>query len=106
MDRHGLWWLIYDTLAEQGHWVIAVPPPNRAKYATGRGNAGKDAVLAAAVRRYPAIDIIINNNIADAVILMAIGCRLLGEPIDEPLPATNLAALERLWLPDGIAHAS
>src|SRR5690606_742936 len=97
-DRAGLWWAVYDTLAESCV-VLPVMPNVRAKYATGKGNAGKDAVLAAAVRRYPSIDIS-GNDTADAVVLMAIGRRLLGEPIDDPMPALNLSALATLKLPE------
>lgn len=94
-DRSGLWWITFDTLTALGYTVLPVAPTVRAKYATGKGNAGKDAVLAAAVRRYPGIEID-DNNVADAVVLMAIGCRLLGEPIDDPMPAANLTALDKL----------
>ncbi|WP_043737756.1 hypothetical protein [Nocardia asiatica] len=94
-DRSGLWWLVYQRLSHEGYWIVPVPPTVRAKYATGKGNAGKDAVLAAAVRRYANIDIT-GNDVADAVVLMAIGCRLLGEPIDDPMPAVNLSALAKL----------
>lgn len=102
-DRSGLWWMMYDLLAGTTRAVVPVEPTIRAKYATGKGNSGKDAVLAAAVRRYPEIDIN-DNNAADAVILMAIGCRLTGAPIDDPLPATHLAALDTVRLPEEIEH--
>lgn len=95
-DRSGLWWMLYDLLVcTNRSLVVPVLPNTRAKYATGKGNAGKDAVLAAAVRRYPSIDIT-GNDTADAVVLMAIGCRLLGEPIDDPMPVAHLAALDKL----------
>lgn len=98
-DRSGLWWLMYDLLSGyRGRTILPVMPNLRAKYATGKGTAGKDAVLAAAVRRYPSIAIS-GNDTADAVVLMAIGRRLLGEPIDDPMPAANLAALATLSLP-------
>lgn len=102
-DRSGLWWMIYDLLVGTTRTVVPVEPTIRAKYATGKGNSGKDAVLAAAVRRYPNIDINTNDE-ADAVILMAIGCRLTGAPIDDPLPAANLAALDKLSLPERLAN--
>ena len=100
-DRSGLWWMTYHRIVAStvGVTVLPVAPTVRAKYATGKGNASKDAVLAAAVRRYPDIDIT-GNDIADAVILMAIGCRLLGKPIDDPMPATHLAALDKIQLPE------
>ncbi|MGV9540894.1 hypothetical protein ACWDSF_06175 [Nocardia beijingensis] len=94
-DRSGLWWMVFDLLAGTTRTVVPVEPTVRAKYATGKGNASKDAVLAAAVRRYADINIT-GNDTADAVVLGAIGCRLLGEPIDDPMPAVNLSALAKL----------
>ena len=78
--------------------ILTVPPPTRAMFATGRGNAGKDEVLAAAIRRYPAWGIA-GNDIADATVLAAIGARLLGHPLEESLPQTHLRALNKLALP-------
>lgn len=101
-DRSGLWWMVYSELTHTyGLTVVPVPPTLRAKYATGKGNASKDAVLAAAVRRYPAIDIS-GNDIADAVILMAIGCRLLGHPIDD-MPAAHLSVMDKIRPPANMA---
>lgn len=94
-DRTGLWWFAYQALYAKGCRVIPVSPSQRAKYATGNGRASKDKVLAAAIRRYMDIDIT-GNDVADAVVLMAIGCRLLGMPIDDPMPALNLSALAKL----------
>jgi hypothetical protein len=90
--------MVYDLLGGTTRTVLPVEPNLRAKYATGKGAASKDAVLAAAVRRYASIDIT-GNDTADAVCLMAIGLRLLGRPIDDPLPALNLSALTTLSLP-------
>lgn len=97
-DRSGLWWLLVDNLVETfGSRVAEVPPSVRAKYATGVGNAGKDAVLAAAVKRYPDWDIT-GNDVADAVILAAMGARHLGHPIDS-LPQVHLAAMTKVRWP-------
>ncbi|MFC4373330.1 hypothetical protein ACFO5K_04375 [Nocardia halotolerans] len=98
-DRSGAWWLTYSMLADEGVPILPVAPNIRAKYATGKGNASKDEVLAAAVRRYPLLDIN-SNDTADAVILMAIGRRLIGDPIDD-LPAKHLEALATLEIPHG-----
>ena len=57
--------------------------------------AARDVVMISAVRRYPAADIT-DNNQADAVILAAIGARLAGHPIDDPLPMANQTALTKL----------
>ena len=94
--RGGLWWVAVGTLDSIGS-VLVVPPSSRAMYATGKGTSGKDAVLAAAIRRYQAVDIT-GNDVADATILAAIGARLLGHPIDD-LPKTHLRALDKLRLP-------
>lgn len=88
-DRAGLWWRIVRVIHDRGTTVIEIPPAVRCKYATGRGNADKDVVMLSAARRYPHADIS-NNNEADAVILAAIGARLTGHPIDDPMPKANL----------------
>jgi len=93
-DRSGLWWWMYDALNLKGCHIVTVAPSQRMKYATGKGNAAKDAVLAAAVRRYDRITIK-NNDEADAVVMMAMGCRLIGRPVDD-VPKTHLAALDKI----------
>lgn len=97
-DRSGLWWAIVRRLHGMGVPVMAVPPTSRAKYATGRGNAGKDQVVAAVVRRYPDADVN-DNNEADALVLAAIGARWLGYPIESSLPVGHLAAMVKLHAP-------
>lgn len=97
-DIAGNWWLLYEMLTDWGHKVTVVPPAIVKQYATGKGNASKDAVLAAAIKRYPEIDIP-GNDIADAVILMAIGRRRAGQPLEDSLPATHLRALDKLVKP-------
>lgn len=95
-DRAGLWWLVVAAL--QGNApVVEVPPSVRAKYATGAGNAGKDAVLAAVVRRYPDVEVRSNDE-ADALVLAAMGARHLGRPIDA-LPQVHLQAMGKVHWP-------
>lgn len=50
-------------LHERDIHIANVPPATVKLWATGKGNAPKDVVLATAVRKWPAID---NNNVADA----------------------------------------
>ncbi len=47
------------------------------KYATGKGNADKDAMLLAAERRWPGV--VTNNNEADALWIGALACKELGD---------------------------
>lgn len=94
-DRAGLWWYIVKLLIREGIEVVEIPPTTRAKYATGKGNAGKDEVLLAVSRGYPLADIK-NNDEADAVVMCAIAARLAGSPIEEDLPKTKLDAMLKL----------
>jgi len=92
-DRSGLWWVVVNLLSEEyAATVVEVAPTTRARYATGKGNAAKDLVLAAVIKRYPDWDIT-GNDVADALILAAMGARHLGHPIESSLPTTHLAAM-------------
>lgn len=98
-DRSGLWWLLVARLTGAGVPVAEVSPNTIKKYATGKGTADKDAVLAAVVRRYPDVEVNTNNE-ADALILAALGARHVGEPLEATLPADRLAALSAVkWPP-------
>jgi crossover junction endodeoxyribonuclease RuvC len=98
-DRSGLWWDVVRSLAKiKAIPVIEVGTSKVKIYATGKGTNRKDAIMAAAIRRYPEIEIS-NNNESDAAVLAAMGMRLLGAPIEESLPQTHLRAMEGLVLP-------
>lgn len=101
-DRSGLWWFVVRGLVEDGCRVVEVSPTARATYATGKGNAAKDRVLAAVVRRYPGVEVD-GNDQADALVLAAMGARHLGRPIDDPMPATHLRAMSAVRWPVGVA---
>lgn len=93
-ERAGLWWHLYGMLVNVGAPILVILPNLRAKYATGKGTAGKDEVMLAAARRYPEASIT-NNNEADAVVLAAMGARFIGQKIDG-LPGTHIAAMKTL----------
>jgi len=95
-ERAGLWWRLY-TRAEKfaGEPIRVISPKTRAKYATGNGNAGKDQVLLAVSRRYPTFTGDTNDE-ADALVIAAICARLDGQPVEPFLPASHLAALDKL----------
>lgn len=94
---HASWWIVQDSLETDWAWPAAhkVTPNQRAKYATGKGNASKDTVLIETVKRYPDLAIR-NNNEADAVILAAMGMRALGTPVEASLPQAHLEAVRDL----------
>ncbi|AKF14270.1 RuvC-like Holliday junction resolvase [Mycobacterium phage Vincenzo] len=76
--------------------LTIVATSQRAKFATGNGNASKDAVLLATSRLFNGVVDIIDNNDADALIVGAAVCQRMGLPI---LPVTKyrndvVAALE------------
>ena len=88
----GLWWLVRHSLRVEGLDVTVVAPGTVKKYATGSGNAAKDQVLAAVVRRYPDVDVT-GNDEADALVLAAIIARINGDAIEASLPVAQAAAV-------------
>lgn len=97
LDRHGLWWAILARLTAAGVSYACVSPAARAKYATGKGNAGKDTVLLAVARRYPRVDVQ-DNNQADALVLATMGADHLGTPLTD-LPKAHRDALAKVAWP-------
>ncbi|MCM2420283.1 hypothetical protein [Streptomyces sp. RKAG293] len=96
-DRAGLWWLVVDRLAALDIPVAVVTPTARAKYATGNGRAGKQAVVDAIGARYGVA--LRDDNQGDAYALLAMGHDWLGDPLAKA-PAINRAALARVEWPD------
>lgn len=94
--RAGLWWRIVSICTDTAP-VVEVPPATLKKYATGKGNAAKDAVLLATARRFPDVDLR-DNNQADALWLAAMGARHLERPIDD-VPQLNQAAMAAVRWP-------
>jgi crossover junction endodeoxyribonuclease RuvC len=92
LERAGLWHLVMVAIDARGIGWTEIAPATLKKYATGRGNADKGQVLAAAIKRLP-VDVD-NDNAADAAWLAAIGCDLLGSPICD-LPAAQRAAIDK-----------
>jgi crossover junction endodeoxyribonuclease RuvC len=72
-DRSGLWWLVVDLLRAEQTPVVEVPPAALKKYATGKGNANKGAVIDATARRFPDIDTGADDNRCDALWLAHMG---------------------------------
>lgn len=95
-ERAGLWWLIVDSLEARGVPVAVAPPATVKKYATGKGNAGKDEMLAAAIRRNPEFHG--GNDEADAMWLAAMGADHLGHPLMQ-VPEAHRAALKSVAWP-------
>jgi hypothetical protein len=114
-ERGYLWWRLVERLAANGVPVLPVPPSTLKLYACGMGNANKREVIAGVQQHFPDWPIMktgkngkvlttVDDNKADAVALMALGCELLGEPLVE-LPAKHRKALDKLELPPGVRSA-
>lgn len=78
-----LWGRIHDSAEKLDRPIVKVGLSQIKKYATGKGNADKDMVIAAMVRNFPAVNIT-NDNESDALCAALIGCRAMGFPIDHP----------------------
>lgn len=107
----GCWWRVTGRVLRSGLTVVEVSPSQVKQYATGSGSTSgkskvsKEMVVDAVNGRYDVGDILLRkteHDRADAIVLAAIGARLLGHPIDPHIPAPNLRALTKIRLPEGI----
>ena len=99
-ERGGLWWMITHDLWEARIPYAVVPPANLKMYATGFGGgpkSGKDQVLAAVIRRYTAVPVD-GNDVADALVLAAMGADHSGVPY-AGVPKANRRALDKIEWP-------
>jgi Holliday junction resolvasome RuvABC endonuclease subunit len=98
-QRGGLWWLLVKRVVEEGYPIYSIPPSSLKLYTTGLGSAGKDVMVAAVARRFPSVSLP-TNDVVDAVALLAMLARHLGNPIDGDMPKKNLSALDKVdWTP-------
>jgi Holliday junction resolvasome RuvABC endonuclease subunit len=99
-ERGFLWYATVCYLVDLGIPVMAVDPGQLKLYATGVGNASKGGVIDAVARRLPMFETKGDDNLADASVLAAIGCDLMGAPLVK-MPAAHRRALAKLTLPKG-----
>jgi len=97
-ERGWLWWELYRRLTARDVPVALVTPQQRMLYATGKGSGGKGGVIDAVARRWPTFETGGNDNLADAVTLMAAGMDALGHPLTD-MPKVNRAALNAVKWP-------
>lgn len=97
LTRAGLWHLVMEDIDNEAIPYAVVSPTSLKKYVAGKGNAGKDEVLAAAIRRFT--DAPINgNDEADAYTLRAMGLDHLGHPLAD-MPKVQREALAKIAWP-------
>lgn len=94
----GFWWLLVHGLQKVAPLAV-VQPPTLKKFATGRGNAAKDEVLAAAVRGFPDIAVR-GNDEADALALACMGAERFGLMHAGGFPAAGRGAVASVRWPE------
>lgn len=101
-ERAGLWWALHQRLYNLGIPIALAAPMTRAKYITGSGASKKAEVVAHAqhsLQRDSGVRIV-NDDMADAAGLAAMGARRLGHPIELiELSEPNLKAMESVRWP-------
>lgn len=95
-ERAGLWWIVRVALAARGVPVAVVAPATLKKYAAGKGNADKAAVMREVARRYPWFDG--GEDEADALVAAAMAADWLGAPF-AGVPKTHRDALSAVDWP-------
>lgn len=101
-ERGGLRWRVIHGLATRGVPMAEVSATCLKRYALGKGVGSKTAICVAVSRRFPTWAAGINgddDNLADAVMLMAAGRDALGHPL-APMPATHRKALDAVTWPE------
>ncbi|MGE7437533.1 hypothetical protein [Kitasatospora sp. NPDC001175] len=98
-ERAWLWWEVYRRLTNSEIPIGLMDPKGRMLYATGKGAAAKAAVVDAVARRWPAWETAGDDNLADAIVLMAAGRDWLGHPIAD-MPKAHRVALDKVVWPD------
>jgi hypothetical protein len=91
-ERAGLWWDVLRKLRRARVAFAVASPASIKTYATGKGSAKKDLVLAETVRRFGMVRGLSDNNEADALVAAAMGSDWLGWPI-VPMPELHRRAL-------------
>lgn len=95
----GWWWICTEAVVSAGYPLAVASPSSLKRFALGVGGgpkAGKDFMVAAAVRRFDWFEG--GNDEADALWACAIGYEHLGRPIVN-VPKTHLVALEGVEWP-------
>lgn len=98
-DGAGLWWGLYSKLRALRIPTAVVAPQTRAKWATGAGNADKKLVLANVRQWWPDMHIP-NHDIADALVLAAIGAHHHGDPLPFEIKGRHTLGLEAVAWPE------
>lgn len=109
-DRAALWWGIYSALAAKKVPIAVVAPKTRAKWATGKdvegnGNSKKNVVFSAVKDEWEDVrPHIRNDDIADALVMAAMGALKLGDPLPIQVRPWRVKGLEAVAWPEGVGR--
>lgn len=95
-DRSGYWWLVVSGLIRAGIPVVEVSPSQIKQFATGKGNAPKDAVLMAVVRRHPDLEFDTNDE-ADAITMVDMALARWDHDLFDPTVYQQKAMEKIVW---------
>lgn len=98
VERHFLYLDVIDHILGRGIPLVEVTTNQRMTYATGKGQASKNAIVDAVARRWPQFETGGNDNLCDAIVLAAMGAERLGQPL-AIVPRSHSAALLRIAWP-------
>lgn len=104
IDRIGLWWYIVTLLFKRGV-VVEVAPTTLKRYATGSGSGRKAGVLASMPYMFPGL-FVDDDNTADALVLMAMGARALGFPVEPSPQRVTPSALDAVKWPTNLRRST
>lgn len=108
-ERGGLWWQIINGTDLYVDEYVEVAPQSRAKYGTGNGGSKKPVVLKAVREDYGPLAPrpIKNSDEGDAVLLAAMGARVLGVPLEGESPGeANLESLRGICEQLGVDYGT
>lgn len=97
---HALHWHARLVLHRSAIPTAVVPPAVIKRYATGRGNADKQAMLAAAIKRLGYTTDQPDDNESDALWLLALACDAYGHPTAAVPQAQRDAAVDAVTWPE------
>lgn len=95
LDIAGMGWIVRVALTEKGYPIVEVPPACLKMFATGKGNADKNAVLGECIRKlkYDGND----HNVADAKWLLMMAQTVYGSAVSLATAKQREALSKIVW---------
>lgn len=95
LERTGLYWKLVERLRSANSMVVTVTAAQRCQYVLGKGSGVKGQIIEKVTRLWPQFETHGNDNIADALVYLAMGADKAGYPLDGgPIPLANRKVLD------------